>query len=134
MTIHRFWPAAVAAIALTGLARAEHALLKYECKGTQIEINHCAGTSWKLADDEMNALYRRKLDQLESRETRARLVTSQRAWLVFRDTTCLYEVGPREEPGTLWPLENFRCLEHHTRQRSRDLSDYLKCTMDGCPR
>lgn len=123
-----------AAIVLMLPAHAEHAMEIYECAGhaTQAEVNGCSFESLRTAQDKLAALYRHQLGLL-SAASLARLVESQERWLAFRDAACRYEVGPREESGTMWPHLRNRCLEHHTRQRIRDLTDYVRCTRDGCP-
>ena len=106
------------------------------CKspGTQLEMNTCAMESFEAADKRMNGLYKRQLDILEEAKTKARLREAQRAWIQFRDKSCEYDVGPREESGSIWPMEHFFCLEYHTLQRVQDLEKYLSCTGGGCMR
>jgi len=114
-------------------ARAEHESGKWDCSGTQLDMNFCAAASFKHVDDELNALYRRQVDRLRDAPSRARFRDAQRAWLVFRDKSCLYQAGPREESGSIWPLEHFGCMEYHTKQRILDMKEYLECTQNGCP-
>ena len=98
---------------------------------TQLETNVCAGEQFKLADEELNRLYKEKLDTLTA--DRESFRDMQRAWLVFRDKACFYETGPREEGGSSWPLTDATCMEYHTKKRIEDLKMYLKCTQNGCP-
>jgi len=98
---------------------------------TQYEMNVCAGEQLRLADEELNRLYKEKLDTLTS--DRESFRDMQRAWLVFRDKACFYETGPREEGGSSWPLSNAMCMEYHTKKRIEDIKKYLKCTQNGCP-
>lgn len=123
----------VLALSAPALAHAEHESGKWDCSGTQLDMNYCAAARFKHVDDELNALYRRQLDRLETAATKSRFRDSQRAWLAFRDKSCLYQAGPREESGSTWPLENFSCMEYHTKQRLTDLKHYLACTQNGCP-
>jgi uncharacterized protein YecT (DUF1311 family) len=99
---------------------------------TQQELNVCSLEAYEKADRELNALYKQQIARLgESGKTR--LKDAQRAWVVFRDKACLYEVGPREESGTIWPLLQNSCLEKFTKQRVADLKEYVECVQDGCP-
>ncbi|MBI2769955.1 MAG: DUF1311 domain-containing protein [Burkholderiales bacterium] len=117
----------------TPAARAEHESGKWNCAGTQTEMNYCAAASFKHVDGEMNELFRKQLGKLQDSGTKNRLREAQRAWLAFRDRSCLYSAGPREGSGSIWPLEHFGCMEHHTKQRIVDLKEYLGCTQNGCP-
>ena len=100
---------------------------------TQLEMNICADKDLKLADDELNRLYKEKMAALETKESKDRFRDMQRAWLVFIDKACFYETGPREEGGSIWPLTYAKCKEYHTKKRIEDLKGYLDCTQNGCP-
>lgn len=99
---------------------------------TQMELNACAAAAYAKADAELNALYKQQIGRLEE-PNKARLKEAQRAWIAFRDKSCLYEAGPREESGTIWPLLQSACLEKFTKQRISDLKEYVACVQDGCP-
>lgn len=98
---------------------------------TQFEMNECAGERLKLADEELNRLYKEKLSTLTA--DRESFRDMQRAWLLFRDKACLYEAGTRENAGTMWPLDYANCMEYHTNKRIEDLKMYIQCTQNGCP-
>lgn len=98
-----------------------------------IEINDCASRKFAEADAEMNALYNEKLATAKSTASKMRLRDAQRAWLAFRDKTCLYEAGLESESGSIWPFQQFGCMEYHTRRRVQDIQVYLSCTSDDCP-
>jgi uncharacterized protein YecT (DUF1311 family) len=100
---------------------------------TQLEMNICAGEDFKLADEELNRLYKEKMAALETKDSKDRLRDMQRAWVVFRDKACFYEAGPREEGGSGWLLDDAICMEYHTKKRIEDLKKYLECTQNGCP-
>jgi uncharacterized protein YecT (DUF1311 family) len=106
-----------------------------ECPGTnQVENNDCAAESFRQADGELNTLYKEQMKRLEAApKTKDRLRDSQRAWVVFRDKACLYEAGTAEESGSMWPSENFGCMEYQTKKRIEDIKTYLACTDNGCP-
>ena len=113
--------------------KADSSLAKINCAEaeTQLEMNVCSGEKFKLADEELNRLYKEKLDTLTA--DRESFRDMQRAWLVFRDKACFYETGPREEGGSNWPLSYAICMEYHTKKRIEDLKKYLQCTQNGCP-
>lgn len=98
-----------------------------------IEINDCASRKFAEADAEMNALYNEKLATTKSTTDKIRLRDAQRAWLAFRDKTCRYEARLENETGSIWPFQQFGCMEFHTRRRVQDIQVYLSCTSDDCP-
>jgi uncharacterized protein YecT (DUF1311 family) len=104
------------------------------CPGVnQLEMNQCASFSFYEADAELNKSYEKQMSRIETPKIKKRLRDSQRAWIIFRDKACLYEAGPSEESGSIWPLEHFGCMERQTRKRIEDLTNYLDCTTDDCP-
>lgn len=105
-----------------------------ECgsKATQLDMSQCAHAAFTRADAEMNRLYKQQMSHLDA-DGKKRLQASQRAWLGCRNSACLYETGPREESGSIWPLQNALCQASFTRQRNQILHSYLACRQDGCP-
>lgn len=99
---------------------------------TQLQMNQCAQASFVKADAEMNRLYRQQISHLDA-ERRKRLQASQRAWLKYRDSACLYETGPRARSGSIWPMQAALCQAAFTRQRNEVLKAYVACRRDGCP-
>jgi uncharacterized protein YecT (DUF1311 family) len=106
-----------------------------ECPGTtQVENNDCAAESFRKADGELNSLYKEQMKRLDAApKAKERLRDSQRSWVAFRDKACLYEIGTAAESGSMWPSENFGCMEYHTKKRIEDIKMYLECTDNGCP-
>jgi uncharacterized protein YecT (DUF1311 family) len=100
--------------------------------GTQSELNACSAEDMQDADRKMNQLYAILIKRL-SKTSMSRLRDSQRAWLKFRDSACLYEVGRQEDSGSIWPLAINTCMLNHTRQRITHLEAYVACTDNGCP-
>lgn len=98
---------------------------------TQLQMNQCAGAMLTTEDAEMNRLYREQMAYLGA-ERRKRLQASQRAWLTYRDSTCLYENGPRAGSGSIWPMQTALCQAKLTRQRNALLKEYVACRQDGC--
>jgi uncharacterized protein YecT (DUF1311 family) len=108
--------------------------LRGECveAGNQGEMNACATADFYEADLEMNELYKTQLYRLHD-QAAARLRDAQRAWVKFRDAACLYEAGLESESGSIWPMDQNRCMTTHTKQRIEDLKSYVACTQNGCP-
>ena len=98
---------------------------------TQLALNQCAVAALTTADAEMNRLYREQMAYLDAQRSK-RLQASQRAWLKYRDSTCLYENGPRAESGSIWPMQTALCQAKLTRQRNELLRAYVACRQDGC--
>ena len=111
---------------------AESPLAKSNCiLATQREMNECTAEQFKNSDDDLNHLYKEKLEALTVNRDSFR--DMQRAWLVFRDKACIYEAGPREGGGSIWPSQYFNCMKYHTKKRIEDLKKYIECTQNGCP-
>ena len=106
---------------------------KWNCDGTQLEMNFCAADRYKRADEELNRLYQEQINRLETAGSKTRLRDAQRAWISFRDKSCLYQAGMREESGSIWPMEYHGCMEYYTKQRIENIRKYLSCTQNGCP-
>ena len=100
--------------------------------GNQLELNECAYAKFMKADAEMNRLYAEQMSHV-SADNKKRLLASQRAWLVYLDAACHYEIGPREESGSIWPMQNWLCRESLTRQRGQVFKAYVACRVGGCP-
>ena len=94
----------------------------------------CFAGALKNADDTVTNLYRALMKKLTNSEDRGRLREAQRAWLAFRDKSCVYEVGPNDRAtGAVSPLEQTRCLAKYTKQRAEQLQGYVsKCEERGC--
>jgi uncharacterized protein YecT (DUF1311 family) len=99
--------------------------------GTQLQLGLCAQADFHDADLEMSALYVQKMTRLRE-PAHSRLRDAQKAWIVFRDKSCLYEAGTQEESGTVWGMDVSQCMTAHTRQRIKELEEYIACTQDGC--
>jgi uncharacterized protein YecT (DUF1311 family) len=104
-----------------------------KCGFTQLEQNNCAAFKYHEADGELNRIYKEQLAALKTPKTIARFRDAQRAWVAFRDKTCLYEVGTREENGSSWIADDFVCKTYYTKLRIFELEKYLACREDYCP-
>ena len=96
------------------------------CKnpGNTLEIKICVGRDYEEADKKLNQVYRQLKPKLDASQQK-RLVTAQRAWIKFRDTSCTFE-GAFAEGGTLQPVLETGCLADVTEQRVKDLERYLE--------
>ncbi|MDE3011625.1 MAG: DUF1311 domain-containing protein [Pseudomonadota bacterium] len=103
------------------------------CDASQASMNLCSLHRFKQADVRLNVAYDWLRGRGEGAVAGKRLQESQRAWLRFVDADCLYQVGPREDSGTTWPLEQNNCMADHTLARVRHLKKLLDCSSAGCP-
>ena len=83
-------------------------------EGTQLQLGQCAQADYFDADMQMSSLYVQKMTRLRE-PAHSRLRDAQRAWIAFRDKSCLYEAGSRDESGTMWGMDVSMCLTAHTR-------------------
>lgn len=101
---------------------------------TQADLNICSYANLQAADAALNRLYARLMTQQGSPAEKHRLKAAERAWMAYRDAECAFTVGPREESGTIWPLEMNGCLQRKTDARLRDLQFHLDCpSEEACP-
>jgi uncharacterized protein YecT (DUF1311 family) len=100
---------------------------------TQMDLNKCAVDNLKSADKALNEAYQALVVKQDDAASKRRLTAAQRAWIAFRDRECVFEVGPQETGGTIWPMENSGCLEEITATRIRGLKQALSCTPLVCP-
>ncbi|OCQ94705.1 hypothetical protein BCD67_04375 [Oscillatoriales cyanobacterium USR001] len=91
--------------------------------GSTIEMRKCASDSYKAADKKLNEVYQKYISKM-SGERKNRLIEAQRAWIVFRDTTCSFE-GAEALGGTLEPLLVTSCLGRVTNERTAYLEKYF---------
>jgi uncharacterized protein YecT (DUF1311 family) len=103
-----------------------------DCDANQMTLNLCSYHRYKALDAELNRLYQAQRARLKGTRLEQRFVESQRAWLRYRDADCLYQVGPREESGSIWPLEFNDCQSAHSRERIKLLKSFVDCRRDGC--
>lgn len=103
------------------------------CDSDQTSMNLCGYHQYKVLDAELNRLYQQLASRLKETPHEARLRESERTWLKYVEADCLYQNGPREESGTIWPLLQNNCLTQHRKQRIDLLNQFLKCTNAICP-
>ncbi|QDK33037.1 lysozyme inhibitor LprI family protein [Sphingomonas sp. IC081] len=94
---------------------------------TQTDMNICSYRDFQSADRAMNEAWGKAAAAAKAADRQGpggnfnRLLDAQRKWLAYRDAQCLAENGPREESGTIWPLQQNGCLTELTEARTKQL-------------
>lgn len=94
---------------------------------TQYDMNMCANDNADSADKALNAIYK-QVAASKSADDRESLKQAERFWIKYRDKTCNDQVGPREDGGSIWPMEWANCQETETAKRIVVLKRMLTCT------
>lgn len=92
---------------------------------SQAEMTQQAYRSYQQADRRLNAVYKKLMGVLEERHKK-RLVTAQKAWLMYRDAHAEFFSRAEAEGGTMEPMLYAMEEEAVTRQRTKILQDCLK--------
>ncbi|MFW6296534.1 MAG: lysozyme inhibitor LprI family protein [Halothece sp.] len=92
---------------------------------TQTEMNICAGSSAKKADDQLNAVYQELRKEISGTPQEQRLIKAQQKWIAFRDADCDY-ARKQYEGGSIEPTIYAGCIADSTEQRTKDLEAYLE--------
>jgi len=87
------------------------------------ELKFCSQQSYQAADKKLNQVYQQVVSSLSS-EAKQLLTTGQQSWIKFRDNNCNFEVYS-SRGGTGYEIFRNGCLERLTKQRTKDLQDYL---------
>lgn len=105
-----------------------------DCDADQASMNQCASKQFAALDAELNRQYKVQMAYLTTPAQKKALQDAQQKWIAFRDADCVYQVGKREEGGSIWPLEQAQCLSAQTKVRVEQLGAYVACRQEGCPR
>lgn len=94
----------------------------------QGDMNECFARAYAKSDSELNSLYK----QIEARlkgadDTKKLLVSTQKAWVVFRDAECAFS-SFESSGGSMYPAIYNGCLDSMTKVRIEAFKGYLKCT------
>jgi uncharacterized protein YecT (DUF1311 family) len=90
---------------------------------TTPELKYCSQLSYQAADKKLNQVYQKVIANVKG-EQKQLLSTGQQSWIKFRDNNCDFEVyGSRG--GTGYEVFRNGCLERLTKQRTKDLENYL---------
>jgi uncharacterized protein YecT (DUF1311 family) len=104
-----------------------------ECQKNPGSMLECAAQNASEADANLNSTYREALKAMRTPAAGKRLRMAQRAWLAFRDSDCLVQVGPAESGGSMRGLLWTLCIEGHARLRTAALREILDCKDQPCP-
>lgn len=91
---------------------------------TQFEMNQAAGWYYQIWDAELNNLWSR-FSNLADEDTKQRVLSTQRNWNNMKEDVIIAELGPREEGGSIYPMERFSELEEMTKTRSYIIANEL---------
>ncbi|MEO5322656.1 lysozyme inhibitor LprI family protein [Mesorhizobium sp. CC13] len=118
------WPiAGLAILAATAAQAADNCANAND----QATMNECADKAFRASDAELNTLYRQIQGRLKDDPGAAKLlVAAQRAWVGFRDAECDFSSSGVAQ-GSIYPMTVLQCHDGMTRQRIKDLQNYLKC-------
>jgi len=94
---------------------------------TQMDLNECAAANLQAADAALNEVYQQVIAQQADASSKKQLKEVERAWIAYRDKECAFEVGPRQDGGSIWPMEMSICLEGKTATRIRELTRLRGC-------
>jgi uncharacterized protein YecT (DUF1311 family) len=102
---------------------------------TQGELHKCASDEYAAANLRMDSTYQRILREYAADSVFVnKLQAAQQAWLKFRDAE-IRALYPEEDKlanyGSAWPMCYDEELTRLTQQRTRELEQWLKGTMEG---
>ena len=92
---------------------------------TQLEINICEANLAQAADDKLNQVYQQLRLSIKDTPQEQKLITAEEKWVQFRDADCEYAKS-KHEGGSIAPAIYYSCIAHLTKQRTKDLEEYLK--------
>jgi uncharacterized protein YecT (DUF1311 family) len=115
------------------MQRTEQALRQSlaDCDRYQGSMNDCAGYAYHVKDIALTKVYKELINSTGTLTAKRMLVSSQRAWIVFRDRDCAYEASG-VEGGSMHAGLVYRCLAERTASRIQQLDAMLACTAPGC--
>ena len=90
---------------------------------TTVEMKYCSQQSYQTVDKQLNQVYQQVISSIKG-EQKQLLTTAQQAWIKFRDNNCNFETY-LNRGGTGYEIFRNGCLERLTKQRTKDLRDYL---------
>jgi uncharacterized protein YecT (DUF1311 family) len=97
---------------------------------TQAELDVCASEEAKRADAEMNRAYQRLLAKVSTdSNARDKIVSSQRAWLIYRDSyiAAMYPADDKQMAyGTMFPMEVDLLIADMTRSQTKAILELLR--------
>lgn len=121
------------------LAVAQEDQPEVDCENatTQMEMNICAGQDYQVADDELNAVYKKAVAAAGAMDAELKdideqlagavdaLKRGQRAWIGYRDGQCDL-AGFEARGGSMEPMLVSGCLADLTRKRTAELKAFYE--------
>lgn len=92
---------------------------------TQTEMNICAGRDTEVADRRLNQVYKQLQAKVSDSQSKKELVDAETAWIKFRDRDCQFAAG-LNRGGSIASMVQSQCVADLTRQRTKQLENYLK--------
>jgi len=93
----------------------------------QVTMNQCASDELVKIDKLLNGTYKKIEQRLaDDPDTKKLLISSQRAWIKFRDAECDFAASGTAG-GSIYPMMVVMCRTQLTSERNNQLSDYLRC-------
>jgi uncharacterized protein YecT (DUF1311 family) len=100
------------------------------CDGTG-NMALCAWYDYYTKDVALNDTYRTLMRRLVSADLKIALRKSQKAWLEFRDSQCLFATG-NWEGGSFRRVAIAMCWREMTDAREKELAEILECKEEPC--
>jgi uncharacterized protein YecT (DUF1311 family) len=101
-------------------ALAEDAVQERDCREpqTQTAMNICATREYQAVQSELDSILEHVRNKIGLDIDKLELFNdTQESWIRYRDATCGFVAGEREDSGSIWPLHHASCMELLTRQR-----------------
>ena len=90
---------------------------------TTVELKYCSQQSYKAADKQLNQIYQQVISTTRGQQKQL-LIAAEQAWIDFRDNNCNFETFLSRN-GTGYEIFRNGCLERLTKQRTKELQNYL---------
>lgn len=100
------------------------------CDGTG-DMALCTWYGYYTKDVALNDTYRLLMRRLVSTDLKNALRKSQKAWLEFRDSDCMFSTGDWEG-GSFRRVAIAMCWQEMTDRREKELAEILKCKEGTC--
>lgn len=92
---------------------------------TQRDMNICASRDAEVADRRLNQVYKQLQAKVSDSQSKKELIDAETAWIKFRDRDCRFAAG-LNRGGSIASMIQSQCVANLTRQRTKQLEDYLK--------
>ena len=110
-----------------GVAKEKHSSC-WDTAMTQYQLDECAGSELKVAEDAMDKVYRQiQKENAADKLFLRRLEEAQQAWMVFRDAEMKALFPHAVEPGqygSVYPMCYANWMAELTRERTRQLKKW----------